>query len=873
MEHENHGHKPYSDVGRQKARLFIALTVLVVLGVLFFLHFYRAYNESVLYAERLNQMQEVTEQLFSGLEDVVKTPWQSAQYQCNYLKHCDPDTVDDMLAAMREQAQLNEMSEQSTRIIAVDARGRYYDQDGRRGLLNNMSYLEGRPEQVSYVFNQMTTTRTEMTFLHRLEEPLVLRDGGQTTEILYAGIAQNMTELNPYFDCKAYDGNNSIYVVDKQGTKLFASSGKDLLEGFNAFSILRGMDYLHGDSFDETLNELRSTGIAYSNALLDGQEYYYALYQMENAEWTLLFLVPSACVATNTVELVNTTTNVLLAFAGIMAGVCVVLIYCGLRIQQQIALHAAAETNAVLEANNRKLEQAQIATTEALKIAEAASKAKSDFLSNMSHDIRTPMNAIMGLTTLMENEPGLSDRMRGYLGKLENSGQHLLELINNVLDMNRIESGKTTLHATGINLAAQIAQVETIIGSQAAQREQQFTIVTTHLNHEYVIADPARLQQILINILSNAVKYTPKGGHILFEIEELPRDGHYARYKFIVQDDGMGMTPEYLQHIFDPFSRMENSVTNQIQGTGLGMAITKSVVDLMGGVIYVESTLGKGSRFEVTLEFLIDAEADRNVQHFSVLLVQCGDADFARVQDAVEERPIDLRRARTMDEAFEALRYAGCDVILMPLATAEEEVAYLRELAGPDAILLGTAVNQTESGIAADGLDGVLAYPFFLSNLENEIQRVQGTRKNTGRQESASPLKGMRFLCAEDNEINAEILQMLLEAKGASCTIYRDGQQLVDAFASVRPGEYDMILMDVQMPVMDGLEATRRIRSGANPLGRTIPILAMTANAFLEDQQQSRDAGMDEHLSKPVDIGVLEQTVRRFRLTPPRKNK
>ena len=403
--------------------------------------------------------------------------------------------------------------------------------------------------------------------------------------------------------------------------------------------------------------------------------------------------------------------------------------------------------------------QTTLAVEAALEIAEKASQAKTDFLSNMSHDIRTPMNAIVGLTTLMENELDQPEKLAEHLHKLESSGQLLLGIINNILDMSRIESGKTTLSVEPMHLSQQLDQLSTMIRAQASEKAQTFT-VSTHLRHENLLADPTRLNQVLMNILSNAVKYTPRGGHIRFEVEELPRNEHYAKYRFVVQDDGIGMSKAYQKTLFDPFTREERSGTNKVQGTGLGMAITKNIVDLMGGSINVESTTGKGTRFEVVLEFPVDAEAD------------------------------------TVPEAQ-----------VLP----EEE-------------------------------------------------------------EETSPLSGMKFLCAEDNAINAEILEMLLETKGASCTICSNGQEIVDAFASVKPGEYDMILMDVQMPVMDGLEATRRIRNGENPLGRTIPILAMTANAFLEDMQKSKEAGMDEHLSKPVDIAALEQTVKRFRVTPPLKN-
>lgn len=402
--------------------------------------------------------------------------------------------------------------------------------------------------------------------------------------------------------------------------------------------------------------------------------------------------------------------------------------------------------------------QTTLAVEAALEVAEKASQAKTDFLSNMSHDIRTPMNAIVGLTTLMKNELHEPEKLAEHLGKLETSGQLLLGIINDILDMSRIESGKTALSVEPMHLSQQLDQLSTMIRAQASEKAQTFT-VSTHLRHENLLADPTRLNQVLMNILSNAVKYTPCGGHIRFEVEELPRNEHYAKYSFVVQDDGIGMSEAYQKTLFDPFTREERSGTNRVQGTGLGMAITKNIVDLMGGSISVESATGKGTRFEVVLEFPIDTEADA----------------VPKAQ-ALPEEPEDV-----------------------------------------------------------------------------------------------SPLCGMNFLCAEDNAINAEILELLLESKGAHCKIYPNGQELVDAFASVKPGEYDMILMDVQMPVMDGLEAARRIRSSENPLGQVIPILAMTANAFLEDMQKSKEAGMDEHLSKPVDIDALEQTVKRFRVTPPRK--
>ena len=744
-------------------KLFGGFGFVIIVSLLTLFVMSQTYIQNLVYHERLSQMEEVTHQMFRNLEDVIDNHWDEVDVQCNYL-YCTPlETDTDLYRYLKKLSELSNYHEKQTELIAVDSAGHYYTEHGRMGLMRGMNYLESAPERVNYVSNSLTVDDSRMVFLKQLSTPITLQSGEKEITLRYFGISQSMTQLNDYFRCDAYENNNSVYVLDDDGFKLFNANDTELLKGHNVYTVLSRMSYLHGSSFAEAKERLDRTGSCYSNAVLDGTEYFYALKQMENAQWTLAFLVPAEYVAVNTQKLVNIVMVIIIVIAMMFSVITVFVGWFLLRQKQQQELRTEKEANLRLEQYNihltqvnDELRQAQVVAAEALQSAERASKAKTDFLSNMSHDIRTPMNAIIGITTLMKNELHQPEKLAEHLGKLESSGQLLLGIINDILDMSRIESGKTTLNIEQMDLLQQIEQVESVISEQAHQRNQEFRVVTTSVQHEHVLADPNRLNQILMNILSNSVKYTPAGGHIRLEVEELPRDAHYAKYKFIVQDDGIGMSDAYQKTIFDPFTREEKSGTNHVQGTGLGMAITKSVVDLMGGVISVASAPGQGSRFEVVLEFPIDTEA------------------------ALVQKP--------------------------------------------------------------------------------EIDDVPADN---------SLLCGMKFLCAEDNEINSEILQMLLESKGATCTIYPDGQQIVDAFAKVKPGDYDMILMDVQMPVMDGLEATRRIRSSENPLGKTIPILAMTANAFLEDMQKSKEAGMDEHLSKPVDIAMLEQAVRRFRITPP----
>lgn len=864
---------------RQTLATLAVVLVLTIVVVLSFLRFYNAYIDETLYAERLNQMREVTTQLFSGLEDVVKNQWRMVDEQNRVLQKSPPDSLDDFTELMQEQVYISDLDSVQCQLLAVDENGFYYTQNGKQGLLTEREYLLERPEQISYVSNSLISGETRMVFLKQLEEPIIVRDGDQAVKISYYGVSENMEELNPYFECSAYSGNSSVYVVDRDGLKLFSSSSSstgDLLKGYNVYSVLQSMDYLHGSAFDSARQELEDDGLSYSNAVLDGTELYYALYKMENSEWTLVFLVPSSYVAMNTVQLINMTIRLVLIFVSTLMAVSVLAILWLTKRQQKAALEAERRNNEMLEQVNEELSRTA-------KEAERANRAKSDFLANMSHDIRTPMNAIVGITSLMEHEEGTSDKLHTYIEKVQLSSRHLLSLINDVLDMSKIESSEVAINQNSVSLAEQVGQVDSIIRSQATERGQDFQILVHNISHEYVISDEVRLRQIFLNLLSNAVKYTPYGGRVRFDITEetAEKSGgasqrpEKAQFLITVTDNGCGMTPEFMEHIFEPFTRAENSMTNKVQGTGLGMAITKNIVDLMGGTISVQSEVGKGSCFEVKLAFPIDYQKEKevlpNVQE--VLLVSDDALLCTNVQASLQEAEVAFEAAVNEHEACHLLQKSHPDVILvngyLDRPDLAELVQTLRKQAKNAVLLFCCEYAQPEQVhelVKKSGVDGLVARPFFFSNLVHEVNRVQG--KASEEDEEGSSLKGMRFLCAEDNELNAEILKAILEMNGASCTMYPDGQQMVQAFSSVKEGDYDAILMDVQMPVMNGLEATRRIRSGENPLGATIPIIAMTANAFAEDVQECMDAGMNAHVSKPLDIRALERALRGG-FTPP----
>ena len=594
----------------QKAKsyrnLILGCCIAGIVMLLAFFFLYHTYIQDIIYEERLNQMEEITRQMFQNLEDEIDSHWDRVTEECNYLKDANIQTTDELCRHMKKKYELSAYADHKIMLMAVDSEGGYYTESGNRGLFRDLDYFEENPEKISFVFDSMTDNQSEMVFLNHLPEPIHLQNGEKKTSILYFGIAQDMEQLNPYFNCEAYNGNNSVYVLDDNGSKLFNSNQVELIKGHNVFSVLQNMKYLHNSSFEKTKAELEEKGCSYSNAVLDGTEYFYGLKRMENAEWTLIFLVPAEYVATNTLKLVNFVTIFIVIFT-VIAAVCVMLgISFIMRRNQQEAIRVERENNARLETVNTELRQAKKAAEEAFQVAQEANRAKSNFLANMSHDIRTPMNAIIGITSLIRHDAGNKAKVIEYADKIDISSQHLLGIINDVLDMSKIEAGKTVFKYSDFSILDFIQELDTIFHSQIYEKHQTFTIIKENIKHEWVNGDQVHLMQIFSNLLSNAVKYTQEGGAIHFVAEECETASMvYARYRFFVRDNGMGMSDAFKDTIFDAFTRAENSVTNKIQGTGLGMAITRNLVEAMGGTIYVESKPGQGSCFEVLIDLKI----------------------------------------------------------------------------------------------------------------------------------------------------------------------------------------------------------------------------------------------------------------------------
>ena len=572
------------------------------------------------------------------------------------------------------------------------------------------------------------------------------------------GTLYDHSKLDSMLSVKSYNGNAYLFMLDNDGNITYTNQIEDkFFRNYFLLKHLKGDQAITEEEADSLQKKLdgREQGV---ELLGSDKPYYLGYCPIENNN-TMLICIVEKSVVDNVLRDYQKT----IVFETILMAGFILLLFAGLF--YSISRRSLAEQKAEyekrnneiqtlamkeMEESNKKLKKAKDITTEALQTAENANKAKTDFLSNMSHDIRTPMNAIIGMTSLIRHDAGNKAKVIEYADKIDISSQHLLGIINDVLDMSKIEAGKTVFKYIDFSILDFITELNTIFHSQIDEKNQTLTIIKENIRHEWVNGDQVHLMQIFSNLVSNAVKYTQEGGKIQFLVEECEtKSSVYAKYRFLVSDNGMGMSADFKDTIFDAFTRAESSMTNKIQGTGLGMAIAKNLVEAMGGTIDVESELGQGSCFEVL---------------------------------------IDLR-------------------------------------------------------IAEDR---------FVSSAE-QVEKDEP---------AGNVLKGMRFLCAEDNELNAEILMELLKIEGAECTICENGKRVLEAFEQSAPGDYEMILMDVQMPVMNGYEATKAIRRSSHELAKTIPIIAMTANAFSEDIQHSLAAGMNAHVSKPVEMKVLEKTIR-----------
>ena len=723
--------------------------------------------------------------------------------------------------------------------------------------------VKGMPVSQSYV-NYMGT------WAYTIKCP-VISDGKETAtlyvEYIYDSIDQSLPD-------GFYNKRAMLYIMDAESERMVLKPkgmGERSAGHLNLEDFFRANDILEEELRKEVSQSVKNRKNIMFQHDIRGKKSLIYMWALNDGTIYLIGYVPIDAIQQEG-RTVNQNILIVVGVMLIAFFLCCVLYYFNQREQNRLRREREKER----EIHNKQL-------AEALQAAQIASNSKTMFLSNMSHDIRTPMNAVIGFTTLLAKDAENPEKVREYTKKIMASGQHLLSLINDILDVSKIESGKVVLTVEEFTLNDLVSSVDAIIRPMANGRNQKFHVEVTGVKHEYLMGDETRINQILINLLSNAVKYTQEGGNIwLRMIGMKQRSPQFEHIRIEVQDDGYGMTPEYLKVIFDAFTRAENSTTNKVQGTGLGMAITKNIVELMGGTIDVSSEVNKGTLFRVELELRIP-EGQLHEQFwekngiFQILTVDNDEAvcenihmlmvDTGVVVDTVSSAQTAigyLQEKMPVENTYQMLLVDWNTVNVEGIQRLKEIRALVPETI-PILLLADCDAEGMEEALLMKNIK-VLTKPFFVCAFQEKILEIRAELNHDKTEDicEVNSLEGLHFLAAEDNEINAEILREILSMEGADCELVENGQLAVACFANAAEKEFDAILMDVQMPVMNGYDATRAIRALDRSDAREIPIIAMTANAFAEDEKEALDAGMNVHLAKPIDIELLKKVINQY---------
>ena len=720
----------------------LSLITLLVLGGFYLRSFFMKQAEQ----ERSCQLEEMSSQLRVNLHYNLETHWNLVASIKDYVKAQSFSSEEQAQQGIKEAEGIFHTELYGCRIMLLDAMGRGYTTDGEVGIWNDLKYLADGAVKHTFVTDTSNVKGTYLAFSHKLQSTVASERGLRFTHMV---LLKEISTIRKYYTTESYGGHAATYIINRNGTlAYYDADNEDILGVRNVFKALREGTYAGSKDFATMWQQLNNYGIATASVLLKDNEYYYCLAKMAEYDMTIMLLVPAEYVAVSTMTMLQSALRIQVVFTVLLLGLVLLALISIVRAER------SSKMIKIEKETNQKLNKLRVAAEDALKVAESASKAKSTFLSNMSHDIRTPMNAIIGFATLALDDIRDGKKVEDYLSKILSSSKHLLGLINDILDMSRIESGKVVLEEQETDLVTTLQELQSIMEGQAKERKLKLHVDYSNLRDRHVYCDKTRLNQVMFNLLANAVKFTSEGGSIWLTMSQLEPTYEVedrAIYEIRVKDTGIGIDKAFIKHIFEPFERERTSTVSKIQGTGLGMAITKNIVDMMGGTIEVESQKGVGTEFIIRLELRLQAEA----------------------------------------------------------GAANEEGA-----------------------------------------------------KQHSHAEGVAEFAGKRLLLAEDNELNREIACMLLSKYGFVIDTAENGQEAVDLVAASAPGYYDLVLMDIQMPVMDGHEATRKIRSLENKVLAKVPVVAMTANAFDEDRKAAKECGMNGFISKPIHMQEVVQALR-----------
>ncbi len=856
---------------RIKAILYALLAVVFVTACVVSLYFYTAKQRKSLWRQLVMNVMEVTEQGGHSFEVYLNEKLEMVGRLEARLSNLNSDNraeIESILASF--------LSENSIIFCAVfdEEKDILYFGDGNEP---QEYYADdnklGNEKDEKEAFEEFFANCTEK---RGYNEPYCNLVNGLRTLGVYANfdfkdgkkgivrLGQYTSALKNEFTLTFFDGAGFSYIVNSVGDVIIHP-----LQTNSNHTFLNVFELIGQDNSEEDMNtfihSMKDGNIGAMQLEFGGTSQVFTFVPISaNEGWYLISVIPDSTLNTHADSILNTM-SVTAVILVIVFAVFIIIAVVFFVYRKKMKLHSEQQ------------EQNRIVLEGALKLAKQASEAKTLFLSNMSHDIRTPMNAIVGMTTIAAKHMDDKKKVEDCLNKISLSGHHLLTLINDVLDISKIESGKIALNPVAVSLRNVMSNLVNIVRPLIKAKNQSFEVHIKGIDYETVIVDEVRLSQIFINILSNAVKYTqPDTGKIVLELfEELLPDGKSVRVTYIVQDNGMGMSEEFQKNMYEIFSRAEDSRTNKIQGSGLGLAIVKQMVTLMNGTIECESELDKGTKFTIKLDLPIGKSDtdDRKLPDVRILVVDDDEIFLETTRDTIEDLGAQIDTATTGEQALKLASENAYSVIIvdwrMPDMNGCDIAESIRKkVKKPTPIILASAYDWTEIEEKMHGkkIDGFISKPLFRSYIYEklcEALKIEA-EKNPVHADGTNDLEGLHILVAEDNELNWEVISELLEMYNITAERAENGRLCIEKLTSEPEGTFDLILMDVQMPEMDGKSATKKIRKLENDYMRNIPIIAMTADAFAEDIASCIDAGMNGHTAKPVDMDVLFHEIQKI---------
>lgn len=836
---------------------------------------YFTFLEVQLFEERKSHIVEFTDKASEIVDGVIQHSWQQVSACRHIINSEEIASEDELLNLLASTTDFIDSS--NTLVLAYDTMGNYYASDRSVGRWPQTEMLTAHSEKMQQVVAEVPHKggSAYFVFMEQLEQPVAVWDDSTITHLAVAVDIETMRER---ISVSGFGDQCYTYLINEDGRRMYKYTYADnFIEGYNVLRAIQDFQVIHGGTCDEFVRQMEqgtngALEFIYTNPDGTKQNWFVANAPIIAENWQVLLFVPTQVLGADTALLLDRTTWFFMIVSLVFLALAVVIII--------IMMISRADKRLV-----RQKDEANQMLKTAAEEANSANQAKSDFLSHMSHDIRTPINGIMGMTDIALKNIGNQDKVQDCLMKISGSSQHLLGLVNDVLDMSRIESGKTKVNHESFDIRTCINNCASIVGGQLATRDLVLKCEIGDFEHPLLIGDELHLRQVFINILGNSVKFTPDGGTIYLRAMERESAEGRALFRFELADTGIGMKEEFIPHLFEPFAQEDDGMRTTYKGTGLGMAITKQFVDMMGGTIEVQSTLNVGTTFIIEMWIDIDLEAKEdeaktdfhaNLKGMKVLLVEDIELNLEIAQSILEEEGAVITPAMNGQEAVDAFQNnpAGTfDIIIMdimmPVMDGITATKTIRALDRPDAAMIpiiAMTANAYEEDIRNTreaGMDAHLSKPIDVEVLFKTLSHFYPAPQEKKKMD----LTGMRILLADDVELNVEIARTVLEDEGAIVTAVENGQEAVNAFQNTPAGSYDVILMDVHMPVMDGLEATRRIRESKREDAADIPILAMTADVYEEDVRRTKAAGMNGHLTKPLNVEKMVWLLSGYRET------